>query len=360
MVAQSARVQRGEPRPAQPASVASTASTRARRTASPMAGPAGRAPAMRALRPPQRCRRPAPRAARQQPLRAAGRARRSQAEPAARVALAGQQGLARSARAGAARRSARAGAACAAAPSPPLRCTLPCSRATTSASSRQSPGTRSRSHSARSELDAAHFVADVARPARRAGVLPLPRSCTRQAKRTGSGGLQPRADVEHHHQVHAGVDLGVVVGALRHAPQAVDLGQQRGPARRSRAARSNMRDGRGFHQAARQFLPDALGHQRVDLAVVDHLAHQRQRLAARREVGEARGETRHAQDAHRVLGEGRATHGAARRPAGRAGRRRGRSALPSPRPAMALIVRSRRDRSCFQRHVGSAWTVKPW
>jgi hypothetical protein len=66
-----------------------------------------------------------------------------------------------------------------------------------------------------------------------------------------------------------------------------------------------MREGLCFHQAARQFLPDALGHQGIDFAGGDHLAHQRQGFRRHREIGEARGEARHAQDAHRVLGEGR-------------------------------------------------------
>ena len=44
----------------------------------------------------------------------------------------------------------------------------------------------------------------------------------------GQRGLQPRAHVHHHHQVHAGVHFGVVFGALRHAPQAVNLRQQPG------------------------------------------------------------------------------------------------------------------------------------
>ena len=82
-----------------------------------------------------------------------------------------------------------------------------------------------------------------------AGVVPLPRSCVRQAKRTGSGASQARAHVQHHHQVHAGVDLGVIVGALRHAPEAIDLGQQA----RQRAALAQHFEharGLGFHQPA--------------------------------------------------------------------------------------------------------------
>ena len=42
----------------------------------------------------------------------------------------------------------------------------------------------------------------------------------------------------------------------------------------------------------------------VDLARGDHPAHQRERLGRHGELGEARGEARHAQDAQRVLGEG--------------------------------------------------------
>jgi hypothetical protein len=69
--------------------------------------------------------------------------------------------------------------------------------------------------------------------------------------------------------VHAGIDLGVVVGALRHAPQPVDLGQQ---PLQGAAVAQQFQHARGllFHQAAREFLPDPLGHQVVDLALLDH------------------------------------------------------------------------------------------
>ena len=102
--------------------------------------------------------------------------------------------------------------------------------------------------------------------------------------------------------MHAGVDLRVIVGALRHAEQAIDLGQH---ARERAAAAQHLEHPRRlvFHQAARDLLPDALGHQRVDFAVGDHLAHQRFGLGGDVEVGEARREARQAKDAHRVLGE---------------------------------------------------------
>ena len=62
----------------------------------------------------------------------------------------------------------------AAASRPPLRCTLPCSRATTSASSRQSVGTRRRSASRARQRRAAAFVAEVARPRFGAASCPCP------------------------------------------------------------------------------------------------------------------------------------------------------------------------------------------
>ena len=60
-----------------------------------------------------------------------------------------------------------------------------------------------------------------------------------------------------------------------------------------------------FHEPARQFLPHALGNERIDFAARHHGAHER--FGFGRDVeAEARGEARDAQDAHRVLGEGRA------------------------------------------------------
>ena len=58
------------------------------------------------------------------------------------------------------------------------------------------------------------------------------------------------------------------------------------------------------HEAARQFLPHALGHQRVGLAGLDHAAAQRQRLGRDAEIGEARREAAQPQDAHGVFLEG--------------------------------------------------------
>ena len=52
-----------------------------------------------------------------------------------------------------------------------------------------------------------------------------------------------------------------------------------------------------------ELLPEAVGHQILDLSRVDHAPHQRRRLLRDAEV-EARGEARHAQDSHRVFGKG--------------------------------------------------------
>ena len=68
---------------------------------------------------------------------------------------------------------------------------------------------------------------------------------------------------------------------------------------------SSIRDGRAFHEPAREFLPHALRNERVDLSVRHHLAHER--FGFGRDVEpEARGEAREPEDAHRVLAEGRA------------------------------------------------------
>ena len=103
--------------------------------------------------------------------------------------------------------------------------------------------------------------------------------------------------------MHTGVNLGVVVGALRHAPEPVHFGQQS----RQRAATTQHIEHarrRVLHQALGQFLPDALGHQMVGFAAVHHLAHQVHGLGCHREIGKARRKACHAQDAYRVFAEG--------------------------------------------------------
>ena len=116
---------------------------------------------------------------------------------------------------------------------------------------------------------------------------------------------QARRLGEHHQGMDAGIDLRVVLCRLRHAEKAIDL---REDTRQCAALAQHLEEyrRRRFTQGTRRFGPYALGHQRVNLAVVHHLAHQHQGLvgdgkALRRET---RGEARHAQDAHRILREG--------------------------------------------------------
>ena len=100
--------------------------------------------------------------------------------------------------------------------------------------------------------------------------------------------------------MHTGIDLGVVFGALGHAPQARELGQQHV---QSAAVAQHLEHafGRGLHQPAREFLPYALGNQVAGLASLDHRAHQGHGFGRDAEVGKARREARHAQYAHRVF-----------------------------------------------------------
>ncbi len=120
-------------------------------------------------------------------------------------------------------------------------------------------------------------------------------------------GRQRRGHVADQLDVHAGVDLGVVLRALRHAVERIDFGQHRG---QRAAVMQGAQEGRGPRRAQRahQLLPDALGHQFGELAALDHAAHQRAGLVGDGEAerGEARHEARRAQHAQRILGEGRA------------------------------------------------------
>ena len=150
--------------------------------------------------------------------------------------------------------------------------------------------------------DAAGLVGEVARPlrARRRALAQVVHQAG-PAHRQRS--LQPRRLLQHQHLVYPGVDLGVVGLGLRHAPQTVHLGQQ-APQRAAVAQDLDHALRLGLHQAARQLLPHALGHQGVDLAVVHQVPKQRHRLRRDDETFEACGEARRAQQAHRVLGEG--------------------------------------------------------
>ena len=146
---------------------------------------------------------------------------------------------------------------------------------------------------------AALFVANVfGQNVRRRGALA--QVMAQAGKAHGQGGVESRAHVQHHHQVNAGVDLGVVVRPLRHAPELVDFWQQ--PLERAAFAQ-HLEHARRLvrHQPPCQLLPHALGHQMVGLAVGHHLAHQLHRLCRYRKIGKARRKAGHPQDAHRVF-----------------------------------------------------------
>ena len=117
---------------------------------------------------------------------------------------------------------------------------------------------------------------------------------------------QARGGVEHHHGMHAGVDLGMPAFRLRHPPQAVQLGQD---ARQRAAGAQHLEEHRGALRAQRpdHLLPHPLRHQGIDLATGHHLAHQGHGLVghAKTQRRQAGGKARHPQDAHRILDEGR-------------------------------------------------------
>ena len=149
---------------------------------------------------------------------------------------------------------------------------------------------------------AAFFVAQVARQDVIGGVA-LAEVVAQAGKAHGQWRVQAGAHVQHHHGVNAGVHLGVVVGPLGHAPQVIQLGQQY---LERAAGPQHLEHARGplAHQATGHFLPHALGHQVVDLAVVHHFAHQLQGVGGHGEIDKAGGKPGHAQDAHRVFAEG--------------------------------------------------------
>jgi hypothetical protein len=188
-----------------------------------------------------------------------------------------------------------------------------------------------------------------------AGVFALPRSWVRAAKRAGSG-RRARRHVDHHHHMHAGVDFRMVVGALRHAPQRIDFRQQ-ARQRATLAQHGEHARGLAFHQAARQFLPDALGT-RASTSPAATMSRISARVSGATEIGEARGEARHAQDAHRVLGEGRrhmAHHARGEVGAAAVGIDERAGGIPGDGVDGQVAA----QQVVFQRHPGAACTTKP-
>jgi hypothetical protein len=107
--------------------------------------------------------------------------------------------------------------------------------------------------------------------------------------------------------MHAGVDFRMEFRALRNAVQGIDLRQHRGQAA-ARMQRAQERRGPRRCERARQFLPDAFGHQVGQLAGRGHRTHQRHRLRCDLETEwcKARHEPGGAQHPQRVLGKRRA------------------------------------------------------
>ena len=152
------------------------------------------------------------------------------------------------------------------------------------------------------ELDAAPFMADVA--GQHVGGRAAFAQVVHQAGHAhGQRHVQPGRHVHHQHHVHARVDFGVVFRALGHAPKAIQFGQKDFE-RTAVPQHLEHAGGLGRHQAFGQFLPDALGHQVVHLAVLDHLPHQGHGVTGHRKVGKARRKTCQPQDAYWVLGKG--------------------------------------------------------
>ena len=122
-------------------------------------------------------------------------------------------------------------------------------------------------------LDAALLVHDVARPFLRRGqalaeVVGEGRETDQVIARR-----QPGSHVADHFLVDAGIDLGVEFGTLWHAIQRFQLGQDRAQCMRIVQC-AQERGGPLTDQRLAQLLPDALGHQRVQLATGGDLAHQ--------------------------------------------------------------------------------------
>jgi hypothetical protein len=107
-------------------------------------------------------------------------------------------------------------------------------------------------------------------------------------------------------------------------------------------------------------LPYALGPRWVDFAGLDHPgASARAFRGTWKTTARSCEEARAAQDAHRILGEGRrdmAQHACF--DVARAAEGFEECACSSC--AMALTVKSRRSRSCSSVTDGSAWIAKPW
>ena len=265
--------------------------------------------------PPRPCRhcarRPAPAAS----AGAAGRhAARRPSRPRASHSQASSRSAKRAGRRSASQRSSRR--SCAAGFSARLACTWPCSRAVTSASSRHSTGTFSRSHSGRSSVTLRSSCPRW-RGSTSAGVVPLPRSWHRQAKRTGSEACTRAAWSSTIIRCTPVSTSGWCSGGCGTPHSRSTSGSSTRSAPHSRSS-SNMREGVASIRPRASSCHTRSATSALHLAGLDHAAHQRQRLG--RDAGSRQSARRNAPRAGCAPGLRRRprTHGAAR---GRAGRR---------------------------------------
>ena len=146
---------------------------------------------------------------------------------------------------------------------------------------------------------AAHFMADMAGPlfsrgsgfaqiVHQAGKAHFQRRCS------------PRSSIEHQPQVNAGVDFGMVLYRLRHAPQSINFWKHKGQCAAVAQDCQHAR-GLGLHQPFGDFLPNPLSHQMLHFARLHHVAHKLQRRTGHVELGKARRKTRQPQNADRVF-----------------------------------------------------------
>ena len=112
--------------------------------------------------------------------------------------------------------------------------------------------------------------------------------------------------IDHLQDVYTGVDLGMPLRFLRHAPQAIKLGRKLSK-RTTRTQHIKHARRLRLHQAARNFLPHALRHQLANLAVSHQFFAQRERFRRNGKLSEARRKAGQPQHAQRILRE-RVTH----------------------------------------------------
>ena len=233
---------------------------------------------------------------------------------------------------------------------------LPCSRATTSASSLHSLGTRNRFASLRSSR-ALRSSWPMCLGRISAGVVPLPRSCVRQAKRTASGACS-RALMSSTIIRWTPVSTSGWYSARCGTPHSRSTsGSSRCSAPHSRSS-SNMRDGAG------SISPRASSCQtRSGTSWSASPSCTMSRISCRVSAARLKSAKRAAKRATRRIRTGSSRNASVTWRSTRCDRSRrpwnGSITTPASSCAMALIVRSRRARSSSSVTPGSAWIAKP-